>query len=280
MSPTFFAQCGTAAPRRPAAATAELAAVGALRGRARLGHGARGLQRERRRLGLFRARPGALARLPLERGRPRGHLRRGAAAVFRARAVERQGPDAEGARVRPHGQRGQPRRGRQGVLLLPRRHAEPQLPALPLQVSAGAVSVRGAGRGERAPLAGRAGVHAAGHRRLRREPLLGCRGAATRRPRRTRFTSGSSPPIAGPRPPRCTCCPRSGSATRGPGARRARGRGWPRSSRGAARAGRCARTIGAWARTFSTGRARPRRCSPRTTAMRNGCGAPPMRRPG
>jgi hypothetical protein len=49
---------------------------------------------------------------------------------------------------------------------------------------------------------------------------------------------------------------------------------------GAARAGRCARTIGAWARTFSTGRARPRRCSPRTRAMRSGCGAPPMRRPG
>ncbi len=37
---------------------------------------------------------------------------------------------------------GQSRRGRQGGLLLPRRHAQPQLPALSLQVSADAVSLR------------------------------------------------------------------------------------------------------------------------------------------
>ena len=49
-------------------------------------------------------------------------------------------PDPEGAAVRPHGPRGQPRRGRQGVLLLPRRHADPLLHAGPLQVSAGASS--------------------------------------------------------------------------------------------------------------------------------------------
>ena len=89
------------------------------------------------------SRSGALARLPLERRRPGRHLRRGAAALLRAGAVERQRPDPQGARLRPDRPRGQPRRGREGVLLLPRRHAEPQLDALPLQVSAGRVSVRG-----------------------------------------------------------------------------------------------------------------------------------------
>ena len=36
------------------------------------------------------------------------------------RPVERQGPDPKGTPVRPHQQRGQPRGGRQGILLLPR----------------------------------------------------------------------------------------------------------------------------------------------------------------
>ena len=97
-----------------------LAALGPVPERAPVGHRARGLQPRRQRLGLLHPRPGALARLPLGRGRPRRHLRRQAAPVLRAGAVERQRPDPQGAAVRPHQQRGQPRRGRQGVLLLPR----------------------------------------------------------------------------------------------------------------------------------------------------------------
>ena len=54
--------------------------------------------------------------------------------------VERQGPDPEGAPVRPDQRRGQSQRGRQGALLLPRRHADPLLPQVSLQVSAGASS--------------------------------------------------------------------------------------------------------------------------------------------
>ena len=69
------------------------------------------------------------------------HLRRAAAPVLRARAVERPRSDPQGACIRAHRQPGQPRRGREGVLLLPRRHALPQLDALPLQVSAGRVPV-------------------------------------------------------------------------------------------------------------------------------------------
>ena len=69
--------------------------------RAPVGDGARGLQRGRRRVELLPARPGALARLPLGRGRDRRDLRRAPAAVPRARALERRGPDPQGADVRP-----------------------------------------------------------------------------------------------------------------------------------------------------------------------------------
>ena len=76
----------------------------------------------------FTPRPGALARVPLGRGRHRRDLRRPPAAVPGARAVERRRPDPQGADVRAHQQRGQPRRGRQGVLVLPRQHADALLP--------------------------------------------------------------------------------------------------------------------------------------------------------
>ena len=90
----------------------------------------------RRRLGLLPARPRAQPRLSLGRGRPRRHLRRPAAALPRAGAVERPRPDPQGAAVRPDQRRGQPRRGRQGALLLPRRHADALVPEDALQVSA------------------------------------------------------------------------------------------------------------------------------------------------
>ena len=84
-----------------------------------------------------------------------GHLRRQAAAVLRARAVERARPDPQGAAVRPHQQRGQPRRGREGVLLLPRQHADPLVHEVPLQVPAARVPLRGPGRDQPAALAAR-----------------------------------------------------------------------------------------------------------------------------
>ena len=143
-------------PRRP-----RLAALGALSQRAAMGHGARGLQPGRHRLGLLPARSRPQPRLSLGRGRHRRLQRRPAAAVPRARAVERPRPDPEGAAVRPDQQRRQSRRGRQGALLLPRRHADALLPEDALQVSAGGVSLRAAGRGEPPPRHGRAGVRAA-----------------------------------------------------------------------------------------------------------------------
>ena len=56
--------------------------------------------------------------------------------VLRAGAVERPRSDPEGAAVRPDQQRRQSRRGRQGVLLLPRRDADAFVPQGALQVSA------------------------------------------------------------------------------------------------------------------------------------------------
>ena len=141
------------------------------------------------------------------------------AALLRARALERQGPDPQGAALRPDRTRGQPRRGRQGVLLLPRRDADALVHEVPLQVPAGGVPVRGSlleenrRRGDRG-----ARVRAARHRHLRRRPLL-------RRLRRVRQGGARGHPrsrsrstTAARRRPRSTCCRRSGSATPGPGA--------------------------------------------------------------
>jgi hypothetical protein len=87
--------------------------------------------------GTTSPRPGPFACLPLGRRRPGGISDDSAAPLLRAGAVERQGPHPQGAPVRPDQQRGQPRRGREGVLLLPRQHADPLLHEVPVQVSPG-----------------------------------------------------------------------------------------------------------------------------------------------
>ena len=150
--------------------------VGPVSLRAGVGLGPRGLQRRRRRLELVPARPRAVPRLPLERGRDGRPVRRVRAAVPRPRAVERRRPDPQGADVRADQPGGQPRRGRQGLLVVSRRAPERCLAALALPLPAGPLPVRGSDRGERAPLQVRSRVRAARHRRLRRRPLLDRRG--------------------------------------------------------------------------------------------------------
>ena len=181
---------------------------------------------------LFLARSVAVARLPLGRRRSRRHLRRQAAAVLRARTVERARPDPEGAPVRPHQQRRQPRRGRQGVLLLPRQHADAFVHEVSVQVSAAGVPVSGPRRDEPAAVAGGVRVRTARHRRLRRRPLL-------RRVRRVREGRPGRHPHPHHRPqprtrrrPDCTCCRRCGSATRGRGARTSGSRRFARPAPG------------------------------------------------
>ena len=81
------------------------------------------------RVGLLPARPRPLARLPLGRGRPRSASatdRGGCASRWRCGTAR---SDPQGAAVRAERARGQPRRGRQGGLLLPRRDADALVPA-------------------------------------------------------------------------------------------------------------------------------------------------------
>ena len=150
--------------------------LGALPLRARVGLGPRGLQRRRKRLELLPARPRALARVPVERGRPRRPLHAAPGPVLRARLLERRGPDPQGADLRVVRTRGEPRRGRQGVLVVPRRHPQPLLPEMALPLPAARVPLRRPRRGERPPRPDPARVRAAGHRDLRRGPLLEDRG--------------------------------------------------------------------------------------------------------
>ena len=146
-------------------------ALGPVPQRAPVGHGARGLQRQRRRLELLHPRSGALAGLQVGRGRHRRVLRRPSAAVLRDRRVERRRSDPQGADVRAHQRRGQPRRGRQGVLLLPRRHADELVPEVPLPLSARRLPVRRPRRDEPGSKPARLRVRAARHRGVRRQPL-------------------------------------------------------------------------------------------------------------
>ena len=131
----------------------------------------------RRGMELPAARPCPLSGLPVGRGRAGRFQRRRAAAVPGAGAVERAGPDPQGADLRVDRRRGQSRRGRQGVLVVPRRRPQPRLEPLALPLPAACVPLRASAGGERPARQAGPGIRAAGHRRLRRRPLLGGRGA-------------------------------------------------------------------------------------------------------
>src|SRR6266567_969278 len=106
-----------------------------------MGYGSRGLQWHRRSVGLLPPRPRALARISLERRWYRRDKRSPTEFVFRSRALERAGPDSERTIVWTDGHRSQPRRRREGVLLLSRQHAYTLIHEVPLQVPPGALSV-------------------------------------------------------------------------------------------------------------------------------------------
>ena len=178
---------------------------------------------ERHGVGVPAARPRPLARLPLGRGRPGRLLRRRAAPLPRARALERARPDPEGADLRPHRQPGQPRRGRQGVLVVPRRDAEPLVEPLALPLPAGRSSrTRGSSRRTRAGASTTPSFELLDTGHLRRRPLLDRRGALREgRPARP-AADGRGHERRARRPTRCTCCRPPGTATPGPGRSTAR----------------------------------------------------------
>ena len=105
-----------------------------------------------------------------------GRVRRVRTAEPGAGALEREGSDPQGADVRPGQLGGQPRRGRQGLLVVHGRRAERGLAQVAVPLPAGGVPLRGPRLDERSALQAGAGVRAPGHRRLRRRALLGRRG--------------------------------------------------------------------------------------------------------
>src|SRR5262249_25408840 len=88
--------------------------------------------------------PRAQSRLPLERRRHGRRLRPQPDALLRARALEREGPDPKGARLRSRRTRRQSRRGCKGALLLRGRNADLELSTLSLPLYAVALPLRGA----------------------------------------------------------------------------------------------------------------------------------------
>ena len=180
--------------------------MGTVPQRAAVGHGPRGSQPTRRCLGQLFARSGAVARVPVGRGRHRRHIGRPPAALLRPGAVERPRSDPERAAVWLDQRRRQPRRGRQGVLLLPRQHPDALLHADALQVPAARVSLRRSRRRRTQRGTDRSRVRIDRHRRVRRRRLL-------RRRRRVREADarGSADSDHGGesrlgRRGRCTCC--------------------------------------------------------------------------
>ena len=138
-----------------------------------MGHRPRGLQRRRRRLGLPAPRPARAARRTAgARTASPGICDRYQLLCFAPAFWNGRDPHPQGAAVRRQPVRGQPRRGRQGVLLPRRQHADPLVHVPALQVSAGGVPLSRADRGEPAPRRAGSGVRAARHRRLRRRSLL------------------------------------------------------------------------------------------------------------
>ena len=95
----------------------------------------------RQRVALSDLRQGAREGVPLGRGRHRRAVRPLPAPVLRAGVLERARSAPEGAAVRRQPVRGQSRRGREGILLPRRQHADALVHVPALQVSAGGVPV-------------------------------------------------------------------------------------------------------------------------------------------
>ena len=166
------ARRGSHPPAGGRTADEALEALGPLPVRASMGDGAGGLLGGRQLLGVFPARPGPEPGLPLGRRWPAGHLRRPVPPRLRARAVERARSDPQRAAVRPHRTGRQPRRGRQGAVLLPRLDADPHLPQSAAQVSPGGLPLRAPAGGEPPTRQGPGRVRARQYGGVRRGSLL------------------------------------------------------------------------------------------------------------
>src|ERR1043166_7939382 len=110
----------TPASGRGRAAREKLGALGAVALGAAVGHGARGLFSQWRRVELFSARPRAQPRISLGRGWAARMVRPRVPAVFRGSTVEWQRPHFKRAPFWPEQSAGQSWRGCEGAVFLPR----------------------------------------------------------------------------------------------------------------------------------------------------------------
>ena len=242
--------------------------------RAAVGHGARGLQRQRRRVVVLQPRPGPLARLPLGRGRPGRDQRRAPTAVLRPGAVERAGPDPEGAPVRPH------QLPRATTARTSRSTTSTSTTCRPTRYQRWlykypqrGVPVRRPGRHQ--PPTGRASrwSTSCSTPACSTTTATSTSRSSTPRPARTTCCAASRCTTAAPTTRPSTCCRRCGSATRGRSRRTPPGR---RCERVAGRSPSSSRpSTTSSARCTSTPPTAPSCCSATTSPTRRGCGAPP-----
>ena len=173
------------------------------------------------------------------------------------------------------GPAGQPRGGRQGVLVVPRRPAQPRVAAVALPLPAGRVPLRRPGRRERPAGPEPARVRAPGHRRRSTTTATGWSTSSTPRPTRTTCSWRSASPTPARRPATLHVLPHlwfrntwswdDGAARPVAAGRRARpGRAWT------------TRASVSWPGTSTSARTARRRscCSARTTRTWRGCTAP------
>ena len=132
--------------------------------------------------------------------------------------LERRRPDPEGADLRADRERGQPRRGRQGAVVVPRLDADPLLDALGLPLPAGRVPLRAARRREPRAAAATTPSSSCSTPASSTTTATGTSPSTTPRPRPTTCACGSGSATPAPTRRRCTCCRRCGSATPGRGA--------------------------------------------------------------
>ena len=116
-----------------------MAKMGSLPGRKSMGDGAGGLLSGRRCLVLLSLGSSGFSGLSLQRGRHGGYLRRPLVVVLGLSPLERARPDLEGKGLWAHQLARQPRRGCQGMLVVPRRNADVELDAVAPPLPAGFV---------------------------------------------------------------------------------------------------------------------------------------------
>ena len=125
---------------------------------------------------LFPPRTRPQPRLPLGRGRHLRALRPGTTPVLRSDLLERRRPHPQRTLLRSHRSARQPRRGREGGILVSRSRAHRLVVARPLPLSATPLPLRPLGRRKRPARSARSGIRTPRYRRLRGGSLLRDRG--------------------------------------------------------------------------------------------------------